>query len=490
MDLTLVNIDCQNVVGLFSIAGYLRSKGYSVEIIDGPAKWIKKRLARRGNKLSLVGFTATTVSIKAAASMCNFVKSNISQSVVCLIGGFHASALPKETLMDFQFDIAVVGEGELTIEEILRARKNGSSLPYNIKGTVERHNGAIIVNAERDLMHDLDILGYPAYDLVDFDYYAMGALDLEYKNRYSATMLLSRGCPFNCIFCCSRKIWKGEVRTHSSEYALDLVSLMNQRYNVSFINFLDDNFFAKRPFFVPFMEGFMQRGLHKKILWSCQSTSTHTTLENLMLAKRAGCVLVQYGFESFNQPILDFLKRGYVRVEDHTRAIDNCIKTGMPFMGSFIVGTPMESIESIMANINVMLKYPFRLINTCTLRPFPGTALWDMALQNGTVNNHMDWDILNSSRALLKYDNFTPEQIEAVRKYVASAIAIHSYTYTRPPSADHEANLRRIKADDFSVIPRVPGYSLRKAYPKWFKIFLSPYRVRSLIKRKMIAKWL
>ena len=47
MDLTLVNIDYQNVVGLFSIAGYLRSKGYSIEIIDGPAEWVKKKLVKR-----------------------------------------------------------------------------------------------------------------------------------------------------------------------------------------------------------------------------------------------------------------------------------------------------------------------------------------------------------------------------------------------------------------------------------------------------------
>ena len=321
MDLTLINIDYQNVVGLFSMAGYLRSRGYSVEIIDGSVWHIKKELSRRKNNLSLVGFSAVTGSIMAVAELCNFVKRDISPSIVCIIGGFHASALPRETLLDFKFDIAVVGEGEMTIEEIVRAYRSGSSHPYMIKGTVEHYKDDIIFNEPRELIPDLDVLGYPAYDMVDFDYYARGGLDVGYKDRYPMTLLLTRGCPFNCIFCCSRNIWRGKVRSYSSGYTLELICFLIKRHGISFINFLDDDFFAKRSFFIPFVEGLMQKGFHRKLRWSCQATSKNSTLENLIMAKKGGCILVRYGFESFSQPMLDFIKSGYIKVEDHIQAI-------------------------------------------------------------------------------------------------------------------------------------------------------------------------
>lgn len=488
MDLTLVNIDYQNVVGLFSIAGYLRSKGFSVEIIDGPVEHIKKELYRRKGSLSLIGFSAVTCSINAAAELCAFVKRDISSSIICVIGGFHASALPKETLLDFQFDIAVIGEGEITIEEILNAHKSGSTRPYMIKGTVERYKDDIILNGQRELIPDLDTLSYPAYDMVDFDYYARGGLETRYKNKYPMTILLSRGCPFNCIFCCSKNIWKSKVRTYSSEYALGLIELLIKRYGVSFINFLDDDFFARKSFFIPFMEGFIRRGFHKKIRWSCQATSKNTAYDNLILAKRGGCVLVRYGFESFYQPILDFIKQSRIRVEDHYSAIDNCIHTGMPFFGSFIVGSPMETIESIMVNINVMQKYPFRLVDTCLLTPFPGTPLWDRAIDNGRVNNRMNWNNFNTVRALLKYDNFTNKQMEAIREYIVAAISYSSYVGKKPLSINHEDNIRKIQADDYSVIPRRPGYSIWKTYPDFLKIIFSPRRIRSLFKRKLLLR--
>jgi len=476
------------MVGVFTIAGYLRSKGFSVEIIDGSVERIKKELYWRKGNLSLVGFSAATNSINKAAKLCGFIKREISPSILCIIGGFHASALPEETLLDFQFDIAVIGEGEITMGEILAAYKSGSKRPYMIKGTAECYKGDIISNRQRELIADLDTLPYPSYSLVDFDYYARGGLDIRHKGRYPATLLLSRGCPFDCIFCCSKNMWKGKVRTYSSEYALDLIQILIEKHKISFINFLDDDFFAKNSFFIPFIEGFMNRGFHKRIKWSCQSVSKSSTLEKLLLAKKSGCILVRYGFESFYQPMLDFIKQGCIRVEDHYFAIDNCIRAKMPFFGSFIIGSPMETIDSIMVNIKAILKYPFSVIDTCLLTAYPGTRLWDLAVANEAVNNHMNWDSLGIHKANLKYDNFTSNQIETIRKYLAASISYTAYVHKKQLSINkHRDNINRIMIGDYSVIPRRPKYFIG-TYLKFCRPPFSFYRFRSIFKRKILTR--
>ncbi len=234
-------------LGLLSLAAVLREKKYTVKIIEGtaphlPLEHIVDAVVRE--EPAFVGFSCTTASVDNGARIAQAVKQR-RPGIRTLVGGPHVTALPEETLRRCRgFDYGIVGEGETALPELLAALDAGET-PENIENAVFRQGESARANPRRRLLENLDLLPFPAYDLLPgFPRQYTPAL-FNYVNGPAASLVSSRGCPQRCTFC-DRSVFGTRYRCLSEDYLLDLISYLKKQFGVRHLVFVDDQFAGLR----------------------------------------------------------------------------------------------------------------------------------------------------------------------------------------------------------------------------------------------------
>lgn len=190
--------------GLICLASAAQHAGADVMILEASSENLSIDQTIHeilGFEPDIVGVTATTAGIAAAGRFAKILK-NKRPDVVTLIGGCHITALPEETMTAFKdFDMAVIGEGEDTLVDILRYIDNRNYIPQDISGTAIRADTSIKVNHSRSLIDDLDSLPLPNWSLLRCFPEAFQPSPVRIKRMPCASVVLTRGCPNDCVFC-------------------------------------------------------------------------------------------------------------------------------------------------------------------------------------------------------------------------------------------------------------------------------------------------
>src|SRR4030067_1820063 len=186
-------------LGICYIASYLREKGFDVNIVDR-----EKNIVEKIKKLNpdFVGISSTTLSYWKAIEIAKELKIELPDTKI-IIGGNHITALPMK--MPDCFDIGVVGEGEITTLEILQGKDINK-----IKGIVFRKNNNLVMTGPRPLIENLDILPFPARDLLPMKFY-LEPKKMSGRIAKVLYVMTSRGCPYDCKFCSSADMWHSKV---------------------------------------------------------------------------------------------------------------------------------------------------------------------------------------------------------------------------------------------------------------------------------------
>jgi len=378
--------------GLSFIAAVLEKKGLSVKIIDSVAlKMTAEETAAEIVKLRprWLGLTGPTMVIRSAADISERVKNAIPD-VKTVIGGPHLSAAPEETFERYKtFDIGVIGEGEITAEELFTSTGSPSDLA-NISGLLLRDNGKAVRTECRPLIGNLDSIPFPAYhllpDLAKFYQHVVVRVD----RMPSASVLISRGCTKGKCTFCSRDVYGGRSRIHSAEYAVALFEKLMSDYGVRSLNFEDEDLLA----FKPVMRRICEIMLEKKLdlTWAISGRVDMVDQDLLALMKKAGCWNVSYGIESGSQTILDNIKKG-ITIEQVRKAVEVTRRAGMTTKGFFMIGHPGETADTIQATIDFAKSLPLDYFQMSYTAPLPGTELYRTAKQWGEFN--ADWEELN-----------------------------------------------------------------------------------------------
>ena len=410
-------------LGIMSIASYVRSKGFSVEILVDNIWGLKKRLAKMDLRRTVVGFSATTDIVEDAIELCDWLKTRQSPEIYCLLGGVHATSMPRETLEASRFDCLVQGEGEATVLEILERFSGGSGGLHGIAGTWERgKDGQILRGPPRGLLPDLDALPFPAFDLVDFNLWKGSIRTGEVHLKRVGNLLTSRGCPYNCVFCGSKSMWQRKIRAYSSRYCLDLMEELIERYQLDGFCFLDDELVADKKRILEFCGEIRRRGLQKKIKWEAHSTVTSAGEEVFRAMREAGCLNIRIGLESGSDKILKFLKKGQATVEKNYRAVTLAKKAGLRVFGSFIIGSPDETVEDIVETIHFIKDSGLTSCAVFIAVPYPGTGLYDICRQKGYLKpgiNYKDYVVEGpNASSIIRNETFSFEQMDAIKRFI------------------------------------------------------------------------
>ena len=216
-------------MGILSLGSVLKKEGLNVGLLDTNALFmsLEETLAKiKELKPKVIGIVAFSEFIRGTVQLAETIRLGKIDSVIT-VGGPHITASPDFCENFSVFDIAIMGEAELTYVKIVNEIMHGKTVRGMFKG---------------DLIENLDTLPIPDRDIIDEEtrniYYSGSYKGLEKVNIHT-----SRGCPSGCIFCCS---FNKKVRYHSPERVVREIELCVDKYGTRAVSFTDDNFTLKK----------------------------------------------------------------------------------------------------------------------------------------------------------------------------------------------------------------------------------------------------
>lgn len=370
-------------MGILYIGTILARAGFDVKVIDSFPGFNEGNIKRICDfKPDLIGISVLTTGHRIAANYTRVLKEALPRARVCW-GGVHASAIPTQILQTEPVDFVVIGEGEETMLEVCsRLSEDNNVNLEGIKGVVYKSKNGIIANERRDLIQNLDSLPIPNRRLLESPSYGWyisppGIIRGKFFKGIT-TFYTSRGCPYNCIFCCSHETMGRKVRQRSVANVLEEIRYLRKEFNVKGLYFNDDIFGVDKKWVKDFCEK-LQREEYD-LVWGCQTRANLVDRALLKEMKAAGCVQVDIGCESGSRKVLKNLKKE-IEVEDIIQAFECAQDVGIETFSTFIIGNPGEQMEDIYETEKLARRINSR-VSFLILVPYPGSELFEMAKKN------------------------------------------------------------------------------------------------------------
>lgn len=371
-------------LGLAYLASMLEKKGHEVSIIDGPALATVESYGFEELGKDLRDFKPKVVGISAAYSQIEYAKKALSliKAIVpectTILGGSLATSMPNILNKFENLDYGVYGEAEFTFVEILDKIKDKKFLE-GTEGLIWREDNKVKFLKPKLIMN-IDNIPMPARHLLKMEIYRPSPAN--YRRLPATTIMTSRGCPYQCIFC-SKSVQGGVFRAHSAKRVVDEIESLMKDYGIKDIQIFDDAFTLLRERTEKICKEIIERKLD--IGWNCMTRTDNVDLELLKLMKKAGCYEVGFGIESGSDRVLKFI--GKLLTKEQIRAgVRDAKKAGLDVRGFFMIGFPTETKEEILQTIEFAKELDVDVAQFMVATPLPGTKMWDMAREQGAIN--------------------------------------------------------------------------------------------------------
>lgn len=386
--------------------------GHEVRILDMRLEPALQKVLRefRPHVVGCGGYTVGLASVKNVlqeAKQCD-------NGILTVAGGHHGTVRPQDFNWEY-IDAVVVGEGELTLRDLVSAFAAGRAFD-DIPGLGLRRNGQFILTADRPLA-DLDSLPFPARGPVS-----------KYRSRYFrgkwqpiASMYTSRGCPHRCTFCSMWKVNRGKYRLRSPARVVEELQMIPE----TFIDIVDDNTFENIRWALDLADRIRKAGIRKtyKVYSRADTIAAHP--EVVSLWKEIGLAIALVGFESFRDKELgSWRKQTSVSVNEKAFRV---LKENDVEIAAYFVIDP----EYTEADFQSLKEYIdrwelFHPIFTI-LTPFPGTDLFD-AVQHRIANPN--YELFDFFHAVL------PTRLPGPR-FTGMFVDLYKYAYSFSRAMKH-----------------------------------------------------
>lgn len=247
----------------------------------------------------------------------------------------------------------------------------------------------------------------PAWDLVDLDKYRLPL----YGRRFLIVSTI-RGCPFRCTFCNTHVYYGSKARTRSVPSLIEEIKDCQRRYGIDDFFFWGDTFTLVKEQVRSLCQGIIDEGLG--IQWVANSRVDTVDAETLRLMRRAGCWMLSYGIESGDDGVLRRCGKGTTR-DRVVEAVRLSKAAGLKVAGHFVLGLPGETEASAQRTLDLARTLNLDFANFYAAVPFPGSALYDEALNRGWLR-HRDWPRFNQSEFIIDLPTIATSRLRQIRK--------------------------------------------------------------------------
>ena len=380
-------------MSLLKIGSEIKKAGFSVVLFDERFDDdYQKCLTEILDDVIFFGVSSMTgYQIFGGLKASRFVKQR-KGDVVVVWGGWHPSILPRETLLNQNIDVSVVGQGEAVCREIAFALSRGLGLEA-INGVAFKNKDGVVFNRMRRFQ-DLNEFSPPALDLLDFERYIFKG-PLGSRTIFWST---SQGCPFRCGFCSTPVVYNRRWSGVSADKLLSQTQELVDKFKINGITFAEYNFFVDVERVKGFSKGLIERNI--KINWATdvRIDQVNSLPEEVMkLLRESGCVRLCIGAESGDAQVLELIDKK-IWPEDTFRAAEKLDKYKIISEFFMIVGfpdNPERDLKHSLAMIReIKMKFPAHQFT-----PFLYTPLFELALKKGlkipaNLEGWQNWSIL------------------------------------------------------------------------------------------------
>ncbi len=301
----------------------------------------------------------------------------LNPQIITLIGGALVSSLPEALINSFKPDYTILGEGEVTLLEVLDHIENGGTpaTALNIAGLGLLLDGKVHFTAKRKQLMDLDVLPIP--DLFLFPSVQQDPVIPELG------LTTSRGCYGRCSFC----FLNMEKLSYKSPERFEReVKELVEKHSIRYFYINDLTFTSNLERTYKICDVLKKYGL----TWTCSTRVERIKPELLRYMHDCGCRDIWYGVESVDQTVLDLADK-MTKVEEIEYAVAETVKAGIKVAANLIVGLPGESEESLRKMMDFCWKSEVIPISIKYLTPFPGTKIYDIAVERGYITDHIEY---------------------------------------------------------------------------------------------------
>jgi len=429
-------------LSLLTIAGWPVRDGYDVVIIDGelyPQEEAHQRVLEACEGAFLYGTTGILGYQVADGFLCSSKVKQRFGDLPMLIGGWFASVAPELQLATGLYDAVVLGQGELTFREVVRALDCGEPLD-RIAGLALLRDGQVVRTDVRHPVGWSELTDNP-WHLIDFEPYREQQLALRHvtavesaipppdahsprrKRPHVATAYYSSyGCPLQCTFCCSPEVSGLRWKAMPAERMLDDIAGLQERWGFDVVRFFDANYGVMEKRVRAFAEGVLERGLK---LWQygyMQAPSVVRFQDATVEAMAAsGFYQILIGGEAGTDETMKAIKKT-TRGDENLQAAVRLAQRGIRPQLTYVIGYPRESAESMLATIDqcrrVQVACPDSHPEVWPFRPIPGTPAFREAVELGyePPRDLLEWGHIGDYRLHETWHGKIPPHVARARR--------------------------------------------------------------------------
>ncbi|MFA5147349.1 MAG: radical SAM protein [Candidatus Omnitrophota bacterium] len=389
-------------LGLLYVAASVREMGIPVRIADLSSERRERWEGIIGDA-DIYGIGIYTCNYYISREIRDICRK-INPGAPVIAGGAHPTAMPEETLKDF--DVVLRGEADISIKKFI--------------GDLGRGIHRKMYDFEPP--PDLDELPLPARDLVDIKSYHRivgGGL--------ATSIITSRGCPYRCAFCNSPGTFRS-IKYRSSDSVIAEIEGIIKDHGIRNFIFYDDVFTLNRDRLYPFLE----RLESLNIKFRCNGRADYNRFEDFVRLKRAGCTTIAFGAETGDQGLLDRIQKDCT-VEQNHAVIREAKRAGLIAKIYLIVGIPGETEDTIERTKQFIMKADPDEYTLFTLIPLPGSALWNERERFGirfiTKDYNEFYNIAGQGDGgmTIETDSYTMDKLKSMREDLKAFLASRTW---------------------------------------------------------------
>src|ERR1039457_348893 len=368
-------------LGILAVSTPLNEAGYEIKLVDSTItpNFQRRVIEELKDALCLAVSLVTGPMIRETVAVALEVKG-IYPKMPIILGGWHPSLLPDQTLAAEYVDVVVVGQGEEALLEVVQHIEAGESL-RGIPGVGYKVDGRMAFNPGRPL-RPLREMPPKAYHLADFDAYE------KVCGRRWAMYTSSLACPYNCGYCTNDGVYGRKWNALDPDQVVEETTDLVSRYNLELLWIVDDNFLIDRDRAVGIAEGLVRRGV--KFAWSIQASPNlvvRLSVEELKLLKRSGLSQISQGADTGSPRMMHLMNKDFQDLDTIYAAADKLTAAGIRPSFNLIFGYPGETEkerrESVVLMMNICRRYPGAEFWTNIFTPYPGSPIMQRAFELG-----------------------------------------------------------------------------------------------------------
>lgn len=364
-------------LGALYIASVLREAGHEVRLFDAGELWnpVPFRQSLRAFRPDVVGLSAITIEARVMEHMARVSREELPETPV-IVGGPHATAYPQRCARNPDIDYVVLGEGELTALELVRALTQGGLDPQHVAGIAYcGADGQVVFTEPREPISDVDSIPFPSWDLMDFDLQARTRAMSSVGARRHMLLFTSRGCPFKCIYC--HEVQGKKFRARSPENVLKEMWELKTRWGINDFEIVDDIFNFDRRRMMDILDRVVASKLGPALHFPNALRTDMLDEGQIKALRRAGTFFLCAAVETAS-PRLQKLIKKHLKVEKVEENIRIAAREGMYVRGFFMLGFPTETLDEARSTVDLALRSDLHEALFFIVTPFAGTALYEL----------------------------------------------------------------------------------------------------------------